>query len=164
MPVDMPIRANLLANLSALGAASTEEQFGSPLPNYLKSGVSMGKNRLFRTGGMDPFSTVAQLMSAGRSALPGGDTQNTRDLIGLFNPFLADAQTVLDPFSPPKFGTLAQIPFDVLRNTPQARILFPRDSQLYEGSARQRAILGYFGAPIGDVNRAKAAKDAADGK
>ena len=113
---------------------------------------------------MDPYSTIAQLASAGRSAFPGASSQNIRDALGLVNPFLADAQTTFDPYSPPKYGSLAQIPFDVLRNTPQARILFPRESQLYEGPARLRTILGYGGAPIVDVNRPKAAKDAADNK
>ena len=164
MPIDTPIRANILANLSAISAENTEAQFGSPLPQYLKPSISLGKNRLLKMGGMSPYASVGQLASAARSAFPGAKTQNIRDLVGLANPFLAQAQTALDPYNPAKFGSLAQIPFDVLRNTPQARILFPVDSKLYEGDPRLRSILAYAGLPIVDVNRGKAAKDAADGK
>jgi hypothetical protein len=172
LPLETPIRANLLTKLGQVGADHSAGELG-PLPPYLEGAIPLGGDRLLKTQGYNPLATVPQLAPAVGALIAGhpGDAA-TGELAGNLNPLL---QAVIEqvsgkdvfsgrPVTTPSWapGPVAGIVANVGGGLPEVRlgktlVQGPPPSKLYQPSTLDEA-LAFLGIPTKTVVRAQAAK------
>jgi len=162
LPVDMPVRTTLLAQLGEIGTQASEDDFGSPLPRWLRGAIPLGGDSVLPTSGFNPFGTVPQVASGVRALLPSPEKRNRDDLLGMMNPFLAAA---IENFGEQDPGGFAN---DIFRRVgedlPQTKLVSPPSRASYNGDDRLREILAYMGVPVKNLDRREVARQAREGR
>ena len=147
LPMDNPLRANILWNLGRIGKEQMAV-YGNPnVPgSSIYGGLKLPGGRVLRTAQLNPFSTLPDVTKSigayGQGYLaniPGsGITQPSAAQLGfasgIFNPLLAAPLT----------GGL----YHTGRYLPEARIAFPPPSSTYLDPGYQAEWLAYLGIPI----------------
>jgi hypothetical protein len=146
MPLDNPLRSNILLNLGKLG-----EQYQAEGYPY-GGAIDLGGGKILKTAGLNPYVTPVQLApslstiaQAELGHIPGTHTKSpTADEVGYALSGFANPA-----FSAPFGGGVA----GVAHNLPETQILFPRvpkhkNKALYSDYNRRAALLQYLGVPI----------------
>lgn len=163
LPVDSPLRTEILVNMGRLGDEIASEDYGV---YYLKGGYplpGLGPNTMLRTKAANPFSTPIDEARAAMAAVAPGATQtDIRTLTGMFNPGwweplygLARAESGATSYTP-GMGPIPGAFYEIVRGLPQATLVQPYPSKLYENQTQLRNILNYLGIPIKTINPVEA--------
>lgn len=153
MPVEAPLRTNILVRLGELGNQITAEDYGL---YYLGGAYPLGGNKRLGLKSVNPFTTPIDVAQGlGAVTLGTGTKTDVQNFTGMMNPLwyeflfsLAQAQQGQSPTGlPPVLGG----PYEVFRSLPETRLFWPYPSKLYEGDPRMRELLAYLGIPIKTV-------------
>lgn len=159
MPLDNPLRSNILYNLGKVGMLN-QEDFGKP---YLSGGIGLGSflgpNAVLRTSGFNPYATLPQIAGNARTlaqaslgeikplGIPKTEGSDVAWAAGLFNPLIGLPVT----------GGLSR---DV-QYLPETRLLFPPGSNNYSDAGYLAEAFQYAGVPIRHVRPEKRKKSKA---
>lgn len=176
LALDNPLRADILAKLSEIGAQTRNDQLG-PLPSFLQGAIPIGGDRLINSGGLNPIGTIAGEGQALRALGPGATPEQVQALVGMSNPLLggalAEYKRATDRSYGRAGGSAYGIPGDILAAIGQALPQYrlgraaigkAPDSKLYTNSALERELSSFLGIPLREINRAIAAEQARQGR
>ncbi len=161
LPIDHPIRADILLRLGQIGDEYTND-YGLP---FLAGATPVG-DYLLKTRGLNPLTTpidTARAHYAGLQAYTGfmgkPNPNDAFNFVGSLNPFIAAPIVAAQAAAQGDAGKASSGLKGIATGLPQVRILNPPPSKLYTGP-EYRDLLNYLGVPLVKVNPAEARKRA----
>lgn len=177
MVADTPGRVAIAQRLSSLGIERTEEILGE-LPEFLRGVIPLGKKGdrgdVLLTHSLNPFATVADLVSAAEGLTTGGGVRGGSAVLSQFNPFItggieaATGRSILTGAERPAHGgVIPTLAVNTLLGFPQVRLgqaLVTPDSAVTEaGNPRLYArddrspFTSLLGVPLRSISLEQAA-------
>src|SRR5262249_16034914 len=136
LPIDAPLRTNILARLGQVGADAAPQNVPSFLEGSYPIGVtSGGLNRVVSTHAITPYTTVTDLARALSPLVTHPTDPKLQNLAGEFNPIIA---ALLQSYasSDRSYPLIEQVFRQPLEGLPQAKVVQPRHSKLYPNRSR----------------------------